>query len=224
MTPLKWFVSFSFGLLLIVGSFFLFSPKDQIAGSALAPDGTAAAIDLREEKEEFQRAPKGKRLEEFYKKESARIGAVDPNPRFTEQRLVAVASVLSLEEVSWLREQALARNQEGDARFFSAYLIALAPLEVAVPALRSLALSPVPKDKNNAITELERQIRGQAVEGLSRARGNAAARDALLDVISQQEDEFLRDRAHRGMHSWATGKPIEQQDQDALGKLLYDKK
>jgi len=222
MTRSKWFASF-FGLLLL-GAFFLYSPKKSVTGSALTPDGTAAAIDLQEEKEAFQQAPKGKRLEEFYKKESARVGSVDPNPKLTEQRLAAVASALSLEELDWLRDQALARNKEGDARFFSAYLIALAPGEVAVPALRSLALSPVPKDKNTAFVELERQIRGQAVEGLSRAKGNPAARDALLDVISQQEDEFLRDRAHRGIHSWTTGKPIEQQDQEALGKLLYEKK
>lgn len=233
MTRSKWLASLAFGALLAGGAYLLLrsrAPEPSFTPSApgtlLRPDGNVRAVNVREETEEFRAAPKGKRIEELYRKESARIGAIDPDPQLTEQRLAAVVAELDSDEIVWLKDRALSPDTEGDARFFAAYLLALSSVaggEPSLTALREIALAPVPRHKNQSLVELERQIRAQAVEGLSRARGQPAARDALLDVVAQQPDEFLRDRAHRGIHAWQTGKPVEEQDREALGKILYKK-
>lgn len=224
MTPLKWFASFLVIGLLFGAAFFFFRSGELPQGTILSKERTAGDVAVREEAEDYRKSKHGKRVEELYEKESKRVGSVDPDPKLTQQRLSAMAAELSAEEIDWLARRALDTRSEGDARFFAAYLLALAPAELSVAALRAIALSPVPEHKNTGLVEQERLIRAQAVEGLSRARGVAAARDALLDVVEQQPDDFLRDRSHRGLHAWQTGKPVEEQDHKALGKLLYEGK
>jgi hypothetical protein len=160
------------------------------------------------------------RIQKFYESESLRIGAVDPDPLKTENRLREVGSSLSTEEGQWLFQRVLDGREDSDARFFATYLLALAPPAVSSKALKDIGLSPVPSDKNSRKVDLERQIRAQAVEGLSRQRGYDPAREALMDIAGLQTDDFLRDRAHRGLYSWRTGRAIEDQDREALDKLL----
>lgn len=171
----------------------------------------------------FRAAKPVERIEAFYREESRRVGAVDPDPAGTEQRLKAVAEELNPQEVSWLQQASLDRKREGDGRFFATFLLALNAQGPALGALREIALNPVPASKNQGVVELERQIRALASEGLGRARGVREAQDALLDVVEKQEDEFLRDRAHRALYAWETGKSVEEQDREALGKVLYGK-
>ena len=163
------------------------------------------------------------RIKKVYQEESQRIGQVDSNPALTEKRLSDVASGLSQEECVYLRDQALDERAQADGRFFATYLLALSAKPEAFGSLRDIALAEIPASKNQGVIELERQIRAQAIEGLSRMRDNLSARDALLDRI-EKSDEFLRDRAHRGLYAWQTGKPIEEQDKEALDKVLYKKK
>lgn len=198
------------------------TPLESLLASDPAPAPSAPARATKAA-EEFRAAAKETRLEAFYQSESRRIGAVDADPAATQARLEAVAGELAPEEMLWLKGRALSTQTGSDARFFAAYLLALAPGEASLAALREIALSPVPPHKNQGLVELERQIRAQAVEGISRKRDSNAARDALLDVVEKQDDEFLRDRAHRGLHAWQTGRPVEAQDKEALGKVLYGK-
>lgn len=226
MTRLKWFASFVFVAALLGGALLLFKREGE-APAPLEASGLAASAPVtgqaKKAAEEFRAAPRERRLEEFYQAESRRIGAIDPNPDATQARLEAVAGELTQDELIWLKGRALNSRTEGDARFFAAYLLALAPPETSLGALREIALSPVPKHKNPGLVELERQIRAQAVEGISRNRKSSAARDALLDIVDKQEDEFLRDRAHRGLYAWQTGKAVAEQDKEGLGKILYKK-
>lgn len=223
MTRLKWFASFVFLAALLIGALQLV-PREGEAPlsldavvSAASVSGTPAAPSVQD----FRAAPKENRLEEFYQAESRRIGAIDPDPKATQARLEGVAAELTKEEMKWLASRALSGKTEGDARFFAAYMLALTPHESSLEMLRAIALSPVPQHKNQGLVELERQIRAQAVEGISRKRESAAARDGLLDVVEKQDDEFLRDRAHRGLHAWQTGRPVEEQDEEGLRKVLY---
>jgi hypothetical protein len=167
----------------------------------------------------FRAATPLKRVQEFYLQESQRVGKVDPDPSLTQRRLTGVAHELNAEEIAWLSKQALDRKTDGDARFFAAYLLALSDQPQAIGSLSQIALSAIPASKNERTTAEERMIRGQAVEGIAHNCKQEGAREALLDVVEKQNDEFLRDRAHRALYTCATGKTLEEQDKEALKKL-----
>lgn len=170
-------------------------------------------------------APKAdlKTVQELFKKESAKVGQVDPDPEGTRKRLKAFAENLGDEGILWLESQASDRALGGDERFLAAYLLSENGSVRALGSLRQIALSAVPKLQNQALVELERQIRAIAIEGLSKVK-DPKARDALLDVIQVQQDDFLSDRAHRALYAWESGKPVEEQDKEGMKKLLYNKK
>jgi hypothetical protein len=162
------------------------------------------------------------RLQKLYVTESARVGAIDPDPQATEARLHALAANLNAQEYAWLQAQALNRKEEADARFFAAYLASLSGQDASQGALKAIAAAPLPKTKSEAVLDLERQIRAVPIEGMSRMCKNPLARDALLEVEQAQKDEFLRDRTHRGLYAYHTCTDMVQQDKDALGKVIYD--
>jgi hypothetical protein len=191
-------------------------------GSASAPVSVLAKPPTPEV-QKFRAAVKVERVKEFYKAESARVGQVDPDPKLTEERLRNVAAELSAEEINWLKIQALSAKEAADARFFAAYLLALSNKDDALPALKEIASTPLPLGKDQGEIDLGRQIRAQTIEGISKFAHKSEARDALLDIEQAQKDEFLRDRAHRGLYALATGKSVEDQDKEAMGKLLYKK-
>lgn len=158
------------------------------------------------------------RVVKLYEAESKRIGQVDPDPALTEERLSTAAKDLNAEEIAWLAAQALDEKNEMDARFFAAYLAALARSPSAVAALKSIAAAPLPKTKNEMRFAEERALRMQAVEGLSRNCKVGTAKDDLLELVAVQ-DEGVRDRAHRALYACQTGKKIEDGDKEALEKL-----
>lgn len=172
-------------------------------------------------KEQFRSDKPMKRVVDLYKSESKRIGAVDPDPESTQKRLEVFAAELNSEEMVWLKKQSLDPKSEGDARFFAVFLLALNPNSMG--QLKEIASTKIPKNKNQGIVELERQIRAQAIEGISRKCGDKLAEEAILDVMEKQNDEFLQDRGHRSLYAWRTCKPIEEQDKDALSRLQYGK-
>ena len=159
-----------------------------------------------------------------FRVEAEKIGRVQADPVATEQKLVELARTIPTEQLIFLQGLALSDTASGDERFLAAYLLAKRETEDAIPFLRAVALSPVKEQKNIGLVELDRQIRAQSIEGLGKQRKAPSARDAILDVVQGQADEFLRDRGHRALYEWQTGKPIEEQDKDALSKLLYEKK
>jgi len=217
MMRLKWFFSFLLLAVLGVGSWALF-PR-QLGGPPESEEVLHAPVP--EVVKEFRQAPPVERVQELYAQESKRIGEIDPDPELTQQRLELLAGELSAEEISWLKGEA-GQGSTADGRFFATYLLALSSTEAAVDALGELAVSPVPKSKNKSLFELERQIRAQATEGLGRACAKqVSARDALLDVVEKQADEFLRERAHRALYQCRSGKPVEAQDREALEKVIY---
>lgn len=160
------------------------------------------------------------RVKGFYAAESKRVGSIDKDPILTEKRLREFAATLKDEEIQWLAKEAENRKNPGDGRFFSVYLMALSEAPLAMEALTKIATSPLPQEKNQGLVELERQLRAQATEGLARAcEKQKQWKDSLLDIVSRQEDEFLRDRAHRALYQCETGKSIEDQDKEALEKV-----
>jgi hypothetical protein len=160
------------------------------------------------------------RVSEFYQTESKRIGALDKDPILTEKRLREFSATLNDNEIRWLIGEAANLENNGDGRFFAVYLLALADSPLAFRVLSEFAVTAIPAQKVKGLEELERQLRGQAIEGLARAcQKNREWKDSLLDVVSRQEDEFLRDRAHRGLYQCETGKSLAEQDQEALQKL-----
>lgn len=222
MTPSKWITS-AFILMLILGGaavYFFRSPTPRSPLPGLEP---AAVQSVSPEVEAFRRAPVFTRVQSFYETESKRIGAIDPDPKLTEERLRSVAAELKPEEIHWLLNTALNAKENGDGRFFATYLLALGRSPEAMDGLRAIALTEILPQKNKAKEELERQIRAQATEGLGRGCDIANARDALLDVVEMQLDEFIRDRAHRALNQCRTGKSVEAQDKEALEKVMEGK-
>jgi hypothetical protein len=162
-----------------------------------------------------------KRIMDLYERESRRVGKIDSDPKGTEKRLEESARELTDEELRWLESQAVDIRNDADARFFAAYLMGLSHRQASVVALGRIALLPLPASKNPRIIEQERAFRASAVEGLSLSCKSFpnAVKDALLDIVSRQTDEFLRDRANRGLYACQTGKSIEAQDLEALKRL-----
>lgn len=231
MTRSKWFLSIGLVALLLAGGAMLAkrvtAPKPLPAEAAAALEAEAPRTRVAAKEpvpaavEAFRRAVPVARVQAFYAAESKRIGQVDPDPKLTELRLRLIAEELNVEEIAWLKDTALDRKAEGDGRFFAAYMLALSP--PATEALRVIATSAVPKSKNQGLVELERQVRAQAVEGLGRQCGNEAAKDGLIDTVARQEDEFLRDRAHRSAFAWEKCRPVAGADRKAAAELLYGK-
>jgi hypothetical protein len=217
----KWVISVLVAAALGAGAWFMLR-REAAPGVSKAPIATPS-ITVPPEVEAFKKAPPVTRVQDFYESESKRIGAVDPNPKLTQARLELVAAELSPEEVKWLAGTALNAKENGDGRFFATYLLALGRSAEGTAALRQIALTEIPKRKNQGLEELERQIRAQATEGLGHSCDVAGARDALLDIVEMQLDEFIRDRAHRALYQCRTGQPVEAQDKEALDKLLYKK-
>jgi hypothetical protein len=230
--PSKWrnSIILTLGLLLLAGGALWVYRQAQLpaAGAPEAPQAATPTLPANSavapaEVQSFRAATPLKRVQEFYEQESQRVGRVDPDPALTQRRLALVAHELSPEEIGWLGTQALDTSLEGDARFFAAYILALSDQPQSIGALAGIALSRIPEAKEERRRAEERMIRGQAVEGIARNCGQPGARDALLDVVEKQSDEFLRDRAHRGLYSCATGKPLEEQDKAALRKMRGEK-
>lgn len=162
-----------------------------------------------------------KRVMDLYESESKRVGQIDKDPKATEKRLEENAKDLSPEEIRWLETQAADRKNDPDARFFAAFMMGLAHKAEAVEGLGRLAVSPIPPTKNERLAEQERVFRSSAIEGMSLSCKDfpVAVKDGLTDVIARQSDEFLRDRANRGLYACQFGKPIEAQDKEALEKV-----
>jgi hypothetical protein len=230
MMRLKWFLSVVV-ILLLAGALIWWErlppagePKVETpASSPAVPTSQEAAPASSPAAAAFRKAKPVARIEALYHEESARVGSIDKDPASTEKRLREMAADLKPEEIQWLHDASLNRNGSGDGRFFATYLLALSPGAKGVEALKDIALNPVPGSKNQGLVELERGIRAQAVEGIGHSLDKAVARDALLDVVQNQKDEFLRDRAHRSIYALESGHPVEEQDKKALGKLLYGK-
>ncbi len=213
-------------LLLIAGAAAFFfvgknrsAATDAASGPAAgsAPSAVATVADTNQAAA-FVQAPPLKRVIALYESESQRIGKVDPDPALTEKRLTGAAKDLRPEEIEWLGAQALDTGSEMDARFFAAYLTALAHSETAVGVLKKIALTPIPKSKNEMRMAEERVLRMQAVEGISRNCGLPSAKDDLLEIVAV-EDEAIRDRAHRALYACQTGKRIEDGDREAIEKI-----
>lgn len=221
MTRSKWVTSVL--VLAAVGAGTWFLLRREAAPEAAKAPIAAPSIPIPPEVEAFKKAKPVTRVQDFYESESKRIGAVDPDPKLTQSRLELVAAELNPEEVRWLTGTALNTKENGDGRFFATYLLALGRSPETTAALRGIALLEIPKRKNKGLEELERQIRAQATEGLGRSCDLPGARDALLDIVEMQLDEFIRDRAHRALYQCRTGKPVEAQDKEALDKVLYGK-
>ncbi|HEY8280114.1 MAG TPA: hypothetical protein VIH99_10850 [Bdellovibrionota bacterium] len=166
-----------------------------------------------------------KRVMELYETESKRVGSVDPDPKATQKRLESIARQLKKEEIEWLERQSMDPLSDADARFFAVYLMGLSAQESAVASLTRIATQPIHPSKNARKNSEERSLRASAVEGMSRSCKEfpGAVKDGLLEVISGQTDEFLRDRAHRGLYACQTGKQIEEQDKEALRKVRKKK-
>jgi hypothetical protein len=226
MMPLKSFLKIGF-LLIFFSLFTWWSVRSLLSSNPPVTKEEKKSQEPRIVKSEPE-APKPvsmDRVRSFYANESKRIGAIDSNPALTEARLKEFSSSLSQEEIRWLIGEASDPTKNGDGRFFAVYLLALSKDEFAMRALTELAVSPIPMQKNKGLEELERQLRAQATEGLARAcEANKELKDSLLDIIEKQGDEFLRDRSHRALFQCQTGKSIEEQDKEALEKLLKKKK
>ncbi|MGZ3713579.1 MAG: hypothetical protein ACXVBE_17570, partial [Bdellovibrionota bacterium] len=158
-------------------------PEEQASAPVSVP-----ARPITEEVRKFRAAPPVERVKEFYKLESARVGAVDPDPKLTEQRLKDVAAELSAEEIVWLKAQVMNEKEGADARFFAAYLLALSNKDDALPALKEIALSPLPNSKDQGTMDLARQVRAQAIEGICKFSQKSEARDAAMDIEQKQND------------------------------------
>jgi hypothetical protein len=212
------------GLLLVGGALFSFRRQVNVAidrAPPAPPPASPPSAPPPSEAKAFRDGTPMKRVVDLYASESRRVGQIDPDPKATEKRLEEDARELTPEEIRWLESQAADRKNDPDARFFAAYLMGLSHEEAAVDALGRIALSPVPKSKNERLVEQERAFRASAVEGISHSCKDfpVPVKDALLEVVSKQTDEFLRDRANRGLYACQTGKPIEEQDKEALEKL-----
>ncbi len=222
MTRSKWFASI-FGLLLAIaaGAAFFYFRESEPAPSVEAPaaESDSVSTSTAATLSNFQSAPPMKRVMDLYETESKRVGKVDPDPKLTEKRLRAAAKELSADEIAWLGAQAADTSSDMDSRFFAAYLLGLSGSASGINTLGQIALSSIPESKNEMRVQEERVLRMQTVEGILESCKLAGAKDKLLEIIAEQKDEAVRDRAHRALYACQTGKSLEQADKDALEKL-----
>ncbi len=214
------------GLLLVMGGAFFFfrrplAEAPLVSAPALAPVAAPVSPALAA----FRAEPPRKRVMELYERESARVGKVDPDPKATQKRLEEVARELKPEEISWLEAQAIDPAVEMDARFFAVYLMGLSSQGSAVQALYRVAMKPVPVTKNERRDSEERAQRMSAVEGMCTPENCKLpeARDQLKEIIALAQDEMVRDRAHRCLYACQYGKPVAEQDKEALRRIRQAK-
>lgn len=150
---------------------------------------------------DFKTSSPIERIKVLYQSESARIGKKDPDPKLTQSRLEEAAKGITNEEIDWLADQALAAKESGDFRIFSVYVLALNSGDYSVQKLRNIGMSDV--TKNSAIS---RDVREQAIKGLGKSK-NPKAREALLEIETEQKDAALQDRAHQALYEFEMGRP-----------------
>lgn len=141
------------------------------------------------------------KIKKIYQSESERIGKKDPNPQLTKTRLEEAARGFSAEDLDWLSTQALNQKESGDFRVFSVFLLALNGGEQALSKLKAIALSEMTKP--NAA---DKEVREQAIKGIGKFK-NPKAREALLEIETEQKDLSLQDRAHQALFEFETGRP-----------------
>lgn len=135
-------------------------------------------------------------VEKFVRAESLRVGRADSHPDQTHARLKAVAKSLGRSDTEALRLGALNTAYDGDRRFLSVYLLALAESSASVSALLSVALGPLSiQDVSSRQYAEELMIRTQALEGLANQRPAA-----LRHFLARQDNAFLADQARRLLH------------------------
>lgn len=204
------------GALLLAAFSFLFSDGPS-GGRRLVMDSLTSIarglVPTGQEKEERDIAV-------FLRSEAARVGQVDENPERTKEQLRDLAASLSPQDITILTEKALDPGVDGDERFLAAYLIAEKRNGDPYAALKRMAMAPIAHGLGERVRDMEMQVRAQAIEGLGRLRNDTRAERALKEVAVRSEEAFLRDRAQRSLHEWRTGKPVEEQDREALEKLL----
>jgi hypothetical protein len=228
----KWLASFVLlGLLLLGGASFFWPRPAQVSPeprpvSLAAPAATPSLLPTPlESAKSFKNGEPMKRVMELYASESQRVGKIDKDPKATEARLEEDARELTPEEVEWLGKQATDIKNDGDARFFAEYMVGLSHQEAAVKVLAAIAVSPEPVTKNDRLLQQEQAFRASAVEGLSHncKEFPAQVKSSFLDVVSRQQDEMVRDLAHRGLYACQTGKRLEDQVEQALQKVRTKK-
>ncbi len=217
----------SIGFILILAFYFWSSQDNSNSASIFASvkSATAKVIDSQiHEQKKLVPSEEGKRdLQKTFLEEKAKIAQIDKDPQATELRLRALANSFSDEEAKWLQEKALSLELEGDESFLAAYLLAQATSSASLPALRAIALTPIPKTNDPRNRDLEQQKRSIAMEGLSKYCGNPVAKATLEEAAKMQNDDFLRDRASRSGYALEHCKNVEDQDKGALEKVLYGK-
>lgn len=154
------------------------------------------------------------------KSEARLVGQVDENPERTKEHLSEIAAGLSHQDLAVLSGVALDRIVDADERFLAAYLMAENRTADPYAALTRVATAPIDRGLNERIRDFEIQVRAQAVEGLGKLRNDTRAEWALKGVAAKSREAFLRDRAQRSLYEWRTGNPVEEQDQQALEKLV----
>ena len=201
----------------LAGHFFYTSDQDHLVEGTLkiqkvAQGNSANAVSG------LQASPRD--LVEVLHEEAQRVGKIDESPAESKKRLEALAASLTKAEVKWLSTRALDTNIDADERFLAAYLIAERRSNDAFMALKQIAAAPTDNKLSERMKDMEFQVRAQAIEGLGKLRNDVRAEKALKDVAMHSQEAFLRDRAQRSLYEWRTGKTVEEQDEEAMEKLL----
>jgi hypothetical protein len=153
-------------------------------------------------------------------KEAERSGQLDSHPQATEERLNVMAAKLSPAEVQQMAEVVKAPSNNGDLRSLAVELLVRNKNEGTLTSLEEIILSKWPTSADPRITGFEQALRARAIEGLE-AHPSTAASKVLENALARTEDPFLKDHAQRAyLHRQGQVRSVEEQDQEALKKIL----
>ena len=169
--------------------------------------------------EAYQKPPPAKVSAEVLQ-EAARAGSIDPDPLRSEKRLDELAHQLTDQEIQSMAEIVKTPSNNGDLRALAVDLLARSKAPASLEPLEKIIISQWPLSTDPRMIGFEQSLRARAIEGLE-SHPSEHAFENLQNVLSQTNDSFLSDHAHRAMlHRQGQARSVEEQDQEALRKIL----
>ncbi len=152
--------------------------------------------------------------------EAARSGMLDQNPAASEKRLDELAGRLSDQDIESMAEIVKTPSNNGDLRALAVDLLARTKATSVLSPLEQIIISKWPASADPRVTGFEQSLRARAIEGLE-GHPSRLATEILQRALHQTDDSFLNDHGQRALlHRQGQARSVEEQDQEALAKLL----
>ena len=159
-----------------------------------------------------------------FQMEAAHVGKVQANPELAKERMRILAREMTAKDVEQMYEIMSDERANGDQRALAVELLSIKNDGASLQALQNFVANSksISGAKWDSKKELETVLRAQAVESIANFPEKDIAISTLNFLQQKVDQKFLSERIGRASLNLMSGgnKPVQQQDEEALKKLV----